>query len=584
MYFPTPRTFAFFLLLIAGQSFAVVPLSPSIPMQDRGDRAVFTDVTSGPLGSLGNTTGASWGDYDGDGDPDLYVSVADGNGNQLLRNDGGDLFTNVTPYELAGQYNQGAVWGDYDNDGDLDLYESNSAIHDCLVRNDGGGVFTDVTSGILAAGGYGQGVAWGDFDQDGYIDLYVSNLYSGNRLMRNTGVADVFVDATCCALDDANQGWGVAWGDYDDDGDLDLYLVNYSAANRLYRNDGGGAFTDVTSGPLGDTGMGRSATWVDYDNDGDLDIYVTNNHVNHLFRNDGGGVFTDATAGPLGQPYDSWGAAWGDYDNDGDLDVYVTNRGASNHLLENEGAGVFAYATSGPLADYGNGQGVAWADYDGDGDLDLFFGNGELESNHLLRNDGAGGHWLHLDLVGVQSNRSAIGARVRLSSAGQSQIREVSGGSCYGSQNSLTVEFGLGAETVVDTLEIIWPSGIVQDTTDVSADQRIQIVEALPGTGAPDETPTAQGLLLHPCYPNPFNPKTRIRFELPENGKVSLGVFDVEGCLVKRLLDGSELAAGAHELSWDGRDERSQRVSSGLYYLRLEVGDRRESRVVTLLK
>jgi len=322
-------------------------------------------------------------------------------------------------------------------------------------------------------------VAWGDMDNDGDIDLYVANVNTPNKLLRNDG-AGVFSDATSGQLGDTSGGEGVAWGDMDNDGDLDLYLSNAGGASRLFRNDGGGTFVDIATGPLAGTNQGRGAAWGDMDNDGDLDLYVANaSGANKLLRNDGAGTFVDATSAPLGDTGNGVGVAWGDVDNDGDLDLYLAKNGQANRLFRNEGGGAFVDATSGALGDPGSGHAVVWGDMDGDGDLDLYLANSG-SANKLFRNEGvaAGNHWLHVDLVGKQSNRSGIGARVRVVAGGIGQIREISGGSGFDSQNSLTAEFGLGAATTVDSLIIRWPSGAEQWLTNVVADQVLEVKEA----------------------------------------------------------------------------------------------------------
>ena len=430
----------------------------------------WVDASTSPLDDAGGY-GCAWGDYDNDGDLDLYVS-RNNYGNFLHRNDGGGTFTRINttpPYEIGD--GTGIAWGDYDNDGDLDLYlaQANGQPNE-LYRNDGSDVFTDVTNGLpLGDAGDTYGAAWGDYDKDGDIDLYIANYNSANKLLRNDG-ASGFTDATGgTPLGDAGFGVGVAWGDYDNDGDLDLYLSNgASTANKLFRNDGGGSFTDVTAPPLDDAGTGMGVAWGDYDNDGDLDLYLANsNGANKLIRNNGGGSFSDATSGPLGDGGYGYGCAWGDYDNDGDLDLYLANGGSTgdNRLFRNDGSGTFTDAASPLVKNTGPSTGVAWGDYDGDGDIDLYVTNNNPYRNKLFRNEiGTSNHWLHINLVGTTCNVSAIGARVRVVAGGVSQTREISGGSGMCSQNSLTAEFGLGFNVVVDTLQVQWPSAKSTDT------------------------------------------------------------------------------------------------------------------------
>ena len=299
------------------------------------------------------------------------------------RNDG------TTPALASTDDAVGVSWGDFDDDGDPDLYVANHAQADKLFRNDGSGVFTDVTTTPLGHSGEGSVGCWADVDNDGDRDLYLTVRNGANVLYENTEYG--FVDVTAAPLNDAGESQGAAWFDYDVDGDLDVYVSNYSQANRLYRNDGGGSFTDVTAAPLDDAGQSTGAAIADYDGDGDSDIYLTNTGVqpNRLFRNDGGGNWADVTPAPLALTTESRGAAWGDFDNDGDLDLYVANGAGANQLFRNDGSGVFADVSFGVLADAGSTRGVGWQDFDNDGDLDLYVAN--LNSaNTLIRNEGFG--------------------------------------------------------------------------------------------------------------------------------------------------------------------------------------------------
>jgi hypothetical protein len=444
--------------------------------------AEWINFTYTPLGDSGVGTGVAWGDYDNDGDLDVYVSNCYST-NKLFRNEGGGIFTDATTSPLDDpDCSYGVAWGDYDNDGDLDLYVANCGTANRLFRNDGGGNFSEATSGPLGDTACGIAVAWGDFDNDNDLDIFLVNGDSC-KYFRNEG-SGVFVDATTGPLSCSGENTGVACADYDNDGDLDIYVVNGATyPNKLLRNDGNGVFTDVTSGPLGDMGSARGVAWGDYDNDGDLDVYFANyNYGNKLLRNDGGGTFTDVTTTVLADGGNPTNVAWGDYDNDGDLDLFVakTNvvfQGAIK-LFRNDGGGVFVDATSGALADTGIWFGNSLGDFDKDGDLDLYVANAGGSNRLLMNQKGSSNHWLHVNLVGVTSNRSAIGARVRAVSGTLSQIREISGGSGYLSQNSLTVEFGLGTRTVVDTLEIRWPSGTVQTLTSLTVDTLMTVIES----------------------------------------------------------------------------------------------------------
>jgi hypothetical protein len=375
----------------------------------------------------------------------------------------------------------------------------------------------------------------------------------------------------------------VAWGDYDNDGDQDLYLARHGGANKLFRNEGDGSFSDATSPPLDDAGNGRGVVWGDYDNDGDLDLYLVNaNSANKLFRNEGDGSFSDVTTPLLAHSGDGRGAEWGDYDLDGDLDLYVSNVLAPNKLFDNDGAGGFADITSPILGDVNSGQAVAAADYDLDGDLDIYLVN-SFTFDLLYRNDlPAGNHWLHVDLSGTVSNRCAIGARVRVVAGGVSQIREISGGSGHLSQGSLTAEFGLGAATLVDTVQVLWPSGIVQDSVGVAVDQRILLTEEDPAVDAGELT-LPRRLTILPSLPDPFNPVTNIRYVLPAASSVRITIFDARGRAVRHLFTGPQ-TMGLQSVRWNGTDDAGAALASGAYVAHIDTAFGSGTEKLTLLK
>ncbi len=555
--------------------------------------ATWTDVTSGPLGDTGLTNSIAWGDREGDGDPDLYVVNFQSTA-KLLENFGGGTFMDFTNMPEANQAaGAAAEWGDYDNDGDPDLYVGNFQAPNRLLRNDIV-PFTDQMRMPESDPGDAAGVTWLDVDNDGDLDLYVT-MVNGlpNRLFRG-GLAlpggPGFADVTQPPLDDFDDSRDAAWADYDGDGDLDCFLTKYGPQpSRMLRNDWPN-FTDVTAGPLLDAGPSFGACWGDYDNDGDLDLYLVKGVglPNRLLRNDGGGVFTDVTGGALGDAGGGYGACWGDYDNDGDLDLYVVNGCNSgfgctaNRLLRNDGGGVFTNATSGPLGDTGLGRAAAFADFDLDGDLDLYVANWG-SANKLLRNDlNNGNAWLHVNLTGVGRNRSAIGTRVTVWSPTLGrQMREISDMTAGPGQGDLLVEFGLGADTRVDSLHVAWPAGYVQRLGLLPVNMVLQVVEN-PAASAEPTLPPAK-LALVGAQPNPFNPGTTIFCDIPRGGEAVLAVHDARGRLVRRLLDGA-VEAGRLPVAWDGRDDQGRGVAAGVYVARLRAGGEAVSLKLVLVK
>jgi len=539
----------------------------------------WSDAGLPPVDNGGSGQSAAWGDYDGDGLADIYLSNKN-DGNCLFHNQGTGSFEDlaVDPLNTVGDC-RAVAWADMDNDGDLDIFLARtSGETNFLFRNDGDG-FTDLSTALLGGSSYSSGLAWGDYDNDGLVDLYVTNVYAGDRLFHNEGNGN-FSEATASPMGDAGYGRSANWTDYDEDGDLDLYLIRYST-NRLYRNNGDGSFTRMTSSALADAGDGYGAAWGDYDNDGHLDCYLVNGGANVLFRNEGGGVFSEVTSPLLADAGAGRGAAWADTDNDGNLDLFLACDGV-NRLFHNNGDGSFLETTDALLGDGSDTRGAAWGDFDLDGRIDLYLVNSD-SSNRLIRNENnSGNNWLHVDLVGTVSNRSGLGSKVRLTSGGQTQIREVGSDTAYMSQGSLRIEFGLADNNLVESLEIIWPSGLTSTLGDLAVDQIIEITEPNDPTGV--EEAAMPDFKFVGVHPNPFNPSTTIQFDLAVDGWVDLTIYDLEGRRVRSLLSASYLSVGNHSVIWDGRDEQGRELGSGVYFSLLSSGDVSDTGKMLMLK
>jgi len=437
---------------------------------------LFTDVASSVgLYHGSDEHGAAWGDLDGDG----WLDLAIGDGS-LFTNTAGSFSNATIAAGLDHTWQaRGIVWGDYDNDGDLDLLSSWRKVY-----QQDGLPFTEVWDGD----GDQRPLAWVDYDLDGDLDVYASD-----RLYRNEG-GDTFTDVTVGAgLSDTGVLMTSVWADYDDDGAPDLYLTCDNCENQLYHNNGDGTFSDVTvNAGVGDTGSGRGAAWGDYDNDGDFDLFVANSddQYGRLYRNGGDGIFDDvsAAAGLHDSPRSAMSVNWLDYDLDGWLDLFVVNQGDQNRLYRNNGDGTFTDVGPGAgVAVRFHGESSAVSDYDNDGDPDIYVtGGAAWESNDVLFQNGidpgAGGpHWLKVKLVGTLSNHSAIGAIVRIYGAGPVQMRQFAGSSSYMSQDAPEALFGLGIYTGTVTAEVAWPSGVVDTLTGtVSVDQSITVTESTP--------------------------------------------------------------------------------------------------------
>jgi hypothetical protein len=440
----------------------------------------FTPITIGEIATDSYTSfGCSLVDYDGDGDPDVFV--ANMLANCLYRNDGGFQFTKVTtgPVVTDAADSDAGVWADFDNDGDLDLFVTNweAPAADFFYRNDDASQFTRITEGSWVNDSKkGNGAAWADFNNDGQVDLFVANNIDGPSLWKNDGQGGVSeatgpwsavsVGPQCCA-----------WADYDNDGDPDLFVSCLLGTglidNLFFENQGGGIFLGILTGPHVNDGT-RSApvAWGDYDNDGDFDLFVGRGggragvrEPDLLYRNNGDRTFTPILEGPLvSDDAISAGAAWGDYDNDGHLDLFVSAQSGPDFLYHNERDGTFSQVLEGEIVnDPGHGGACSWADFDNNGFLDLYVCNNDIyagnlaEPNFLYRNEGNSNAWMMVRLVGTSSNRAAIGAKIRVRSSiwGKEvwQLRQISGGDGL-SQSDFRAHFGLGDATKVDLLRI----------------------------------------------------------------------------------------------------------------------------------
>ena len=549
-------------------------LAPALASAE-GD--LFTRVTEGPLvNTPGFYWGGSWGDYDDDGWLDVFVgSQYSSTTNHLYRNDRSGGFSLIDPAAMpkSPSNQHGSAWADYDNDGHLDLIVTAGnpeQASNMLYRNNGDGTFTGITSDAIYNDYYyaGAGVhapKWGDYDNDGLVDLFIAGHNIVNRLFHNDG-AGVFTRLDPHVLvNDPGNSEGGAWTDYDNDGDIDLFVTNASTyRNRLYRNDQSAGFRKVTDSGLTPSLEPRiGACFADYDNDGLLDVFLGSafSGDTSLYHNDGNGKFSAVLGSPVTAPlppgHAAFNCAWGDYDNDGFLDL-VKSTGifgapiitTHNQLYHNAGDGTFTEVTEGSLVTDPTTSFTSWVDYDNDGFLDYFGARGAFRPaplvNLLYHNNGNNNAWLNVKLVGSVSNRSAIGAKVRVNAtyrdASRWQLREISGGDGQSHQQSLNAEFGLADAEIIDTVRVEWPSGVVQELHNVAPRQFLKITEPLP-----------VGIDIKPANgTNLIQPFSRLLIPVALLGSARLDVRDVD---LASLGFGPERAPSVRAEGWPSDED-----------------------------
>lgn len=545
--------------------------------------------------------GVAAADYDNDGWVDLYVTRGDIGPNLLFRNTHDGRFAEVgatAGVDLDGGISSGALFADFDGDGWLDLFVGGiEATPVALFTNDGDGTFTDATaSSGLAANRDVFSASAGDYDLDGDLDLFLAHWdvpIQDSHLWRNNGhAAFTCVDAAAGLVGIGNGTRDFSFtgnfADMNADGWPDLLVASDFGTSRVFMNRCDGTFRDATTGVITDeNGMGAAIG--DYDNDGDLDWFVSSIWEdslrsdpdawgitgNRLYRNRGNGTFDDFTdnAG-VRRGYWGWGSVFADLNNDGHLDLFQCNGWPfeDDFFLEDP-ARLFIAAGDRTFVERsaelgvdlkGQGRGVACFDFDRDGDLDLFIAN-YFQAPVLLRNDGGSTeHYLAMTLRGKAPNTQAIGARVRIGVGGTSQMREVSAGNNYLSQNPPELHFGLASWDRIEWMEIEWPDGARTRLEAVVTNQHLVVDHPNRGADAPPRDHRAPRIVS--AHPNPFADETVIRFDAAYGEVVNAAVYDVSGRRIRRL----DAMLDANELHWDGRDDRGHRVASGIYLLRVE--------------
>ena len=494
-------------------------------------------------------SGGGFFDYDGDGDLDIYlVNGTIQNDHQsakqkestphnvLYRNNGDSTFTDVT--KIAGvdstEYGTGAAVGDYDNDGDIDLYVTNFG-EDQLYLNNGDGTFTDVTKKAKVGNQkWGTSAAFADVDNDGFLDIYIANyadyhpkkdikceergvhVYCGphaypavhDTFFKNRGdgtftdVSELYRPSDLMPM----HGLGVTFGDYDGDGDIDLYVANDQDPNFLFQNDAKKSFLEIAliSGvcynDMGKEEAGMGTDFGDYNNDAQLDLTVSNyqTETNTVYQNHDKDFFVDNTIASgiaeVTHGYLGWGIKFFDYDNDGYQDIFVANGHLMdniamlekhvsypqrNLLFRNLGDGTYANVISDTdgLSLKKVSRGAAFGDYDNDGDIDILVTNCNQRPDLLENVVGNRNNWIQIHVVGKKSNRSGIGTKIKIVTGNISQFREVQSGGSYLSFHDLRTHFGVGKAEQIDLLEIQWTSGQIDKSVNLTVNQRVLAVE-----------------------------------------------------------------------------------------------------------
>jgi hypothetical protein len=460
--------------------------------------------------------------------------------NRLYHQKSDGSFEDVT--EKAGLigagYSTGVAVGDFDNDGYDDLFVAGYG-RSTLYHNNGNGTFTDVTEAAGVAGsGWATSAAWVDYDNDGRLDLVVarymdwdfSDIYCGERregyrsychpdifqpvpvlLYHNEGGGKFAEVSHKAGVDKPMKGLGVAIADYDHDGWPDIFIANDSVPEALFHNKHDGTFEEVAlpSGVALDGGgatfAGMGVDFEDYNNDGWPDVIITDlaNQRYSLYANNGDGTFDYATnssgLGAITLLHSGWGVRFADYDNDGWKDLFIAQAHVMDNievkephlhylepplLVHNVGGKTFVDVSAGSGEIFGQrwaGRGLATGDLDNDGRIDVVVTSNDGPAWVLRNETSSSNHWITLRLVGVKSNRDAIGAQVAITTDAGKQYAMVTTASSYQSSSDPRLHFGLGAATLVKAMQIHWPSGIVQTLPEAKADQVLTIKEAAPG-------------------------------------------------------------------------------------------------------
>ena len=560
---------------------------------------LFTDITSDAgISFSGMSEGVCVFDYNNDGFDDILFTTRGGSTIHLYKNNGGINFTNVSIESNVGQEMEArtAIAGDYDNDGDLDLFIGATIGSSKFFQNNGDGTFQDITNLTgIHVNDQVRGCSWFDFNQDGYLDLYVGLLFEPNLLYKNNGDG-TFIDIAQNVGATGPIGAGIIMGlgaiDYNRDGYQDLYITqdNYNG-NILLKNENGIFFTDVSySSQTNLEVMGMGIAFGDINKDGLFDFYTTNLNENSLLLNSSNGSFSDisftsGTQDMLGSM--GWGTFFFDANNDGWIDIYNNNEtafgGVYNSLMINQKNLTFSMLgpSCGAIIN-NNGYGSAFSDFDHDGDLDMILvgHSSNVGSINLLRNDSEARNWVMFELQQNQNNFYAVGATVELFLGNEKQINYIAAGNGYCSQNTFDIHFGLDTINYIDSVKIIWPDNQDEVFYGINVNNKNILIR---GDGSlmgklNQTSPTTSNFSIKNIYPNPFNTETTVSIQAHENIRPTLQLFDLKGKLLKENI--YELRSNKNHFIRLSLDT----YPTGIYFVRVVSKSHITTKKIQLLK
>jgi len=506
-----------------------------------------------------SASSVAWGDYDNDGDLDILLTGYSNSGpvSKIYRNNGYNIFMEQTTISLTEVSGSSAAWADYDNDGDLDILltgYSNTGAVSKIYRNDGDNAFIEQMS-ISLTGVDFSSVAWGDYDNDGDLDILLTGESSSGRvsiIYRNNGNNTFTQNSFFTGVDLGS----VAWGDYDNDGDLDILLTGSSITgiiSKIYCNNGNNTFTEQTSISLTDV-ANSSVAWGDCDNDGDLDILLTgelsSGRISKVYSNNGDNTFTEQTLISL-TGVAAGSVAWGDYDNDGDLDILLTGIDTNDNLVSKIYRNNNSTANTPPtsptnLTSTVNGQ-------------DVTFSWSKSTDNETPQNG------LRYNLV-IGTSPEAVNILSPMSDRVTGYRRIISLGNTN-HKNSWTIK-NLSSEY------LFWSVQALDNNFEGSswAQEKITLVEDKIISNLPTSYSLGQN------FSNPFNPITKIKYSIPQLSNVELIVFDILGNEIETLVN-EEKPAGTYEVTW-----HAVNLPSGVYFYRIQAGNFVETKKMILLR